>query len=360
MSDENKFNIESEGLKYRRYADLSINNKKINNSEILERKTILKSRPSMLGIIVNDWCNLNCIMCSEARRKNQCTLSASVLWKIEELLPYLEKIDWQGGEFFRLDYIRDIFLFMKHYPRIRHTITTNGILLNKEWVELLLNLNTALTFSIDSPHRETYEYIRQGGNYNELIERLNLISNLEQKHKKRLERYLTVVVMKSNYLHLVDFVEFAKKYKFSSVFFTPVKNLDSEENIFKYSNQDIQKYLNEVSYLLRDRFAESNIELKWFLPDARQQLDSSQDSLIKNNTNLLCDIPWRGMFICADRNGDILPDCWCSQPIGNIFRDTLLEVWNNVKMQEYRRKITSNDIELCSECYTEGQHIRFL
>ncbi|MFH1202403.1 MAG: radical SAM protein [Candidatus Omnitrophota bacterium] len=358
MLEENNLNRLNEKPRHKRQVDHFLINKEINNKEILERRVVLESRPSMLGIIITDWCNLSCIMCPDSRRKNQHVLSASTLRKINELLPYLEKIDWQGGEFFHLDYVKDMFLSFKKYPHVKHAITTNGLLLNKEWIELLFNLNTVVTFSIDSPRQKTYEYIRQGGSFNELIARLNLIIDLEQEHKKRLERYLTVVVMKSNYLHLTDFVEFAKKYRFSAVFFTPVKNINSEENIFKYINKDIQKHLNEVMSLLKVRFVENNIELKWTLPNADEKLGCDPDSLTKNKKNLLCDIPWRGMFICADRNGNIFPDCWCSQPVGNILENTLLEVWNNAKMQEYRKKISSNDMEICSECYVEGQRIR--
>jgi MoaA/NifB/PqqE/SkfB family radical SAM enzyme len=334
--------------------NIFLNNKEINTKETKERKIILESKPLILGVIINDWCNLDCIMCLDSRHKNQYTLSAPALWKIKELLPYLERIDWQGGEFFHLSYVKEIFLFMKKYPHIKHTITTNGLLLNEEWIELLLHLNTAVTFSIDSPRKKTYEYIRRGGSYNELIERLNLIINLEQKYKRRLERYLTVVVMKSNYLHLAEFVEFAKKYGFSSVFFSPVRHLNNEENIFKYINKDIQKYLNEIMCDLKSRFAESGIEFKCNLPDSCKKLDVGQNELpIKNGGNLLCDLPWKGMFICGERNGDIVPDCWCLQPIGNIFQNTLLEVWNNTKMQEYRRRIAAYDMGLCSECYAQ-------
>lgn len=344
---------------FKEHLGYFLSNQELNNKEIAERKIILESKPLTLGIIVNDWCNLNCIMCPESRHKNQYALSESALRKIEELLPYLEKIDWQGGEFLNLDYVKKMFLSLQNYPQIRHAITTNGLLLDKEWIELLFNLNTAVTFSIDSPHQGTYEYIRQGADYNKLIESLNLIINLEQKSKKRLERYLAVVVMKSNYLQLTDFVEFAEKYKFSAVFFTPVKNLNTEENIFKPVNQDIQRYLDETMCLLKARFTERNIELKWNLPVACDKSGKGQAGAIKNNRDLLCDLPWRGMFICGERNGDIIPDCWCVQPIGNIFHHTLLEVWNNVKMQEYRRKIASNDMELCNGCYAQGQFIRW-
>jgi len=341
--------------------DLFLNNKEINAKETKKRKIILESKPLILGVIINDWCNLDCIMCLDSRHKNQHALSAPALWKIKELLPYLERIDWQGGEFFHLNYMKEIFLFVKDYPHIKHTITTNGLLLNEEWIELLLNLNTAVSFSVDSPRRETYEYIRRGGSYNELIERLNLIINLEQKYKKRLERYLTVVVMKSNYLHLAEFVEFAKKYGFSSVFFSPVRHLDTEENIFQPVNQDAQKYLNENIGDLKSRFAESGIELKYNLPQPSKKPSVDQDGLpLKNGENLLCDLPWKGMFICVERNGDIVPDCWCLQPIGNIFQDTLLEAWNGQKMQEYRRRISAGDMSLCSECYTQDQYIRTL
>jgi hypothetical protein len=34
--------------------------------------------------------------------------------------------------------------------------------------------------------------------------------------------------------------------------------------------------------------------------------------------------------------GKIFPECLCSEPIGDAFVDSLLDVWNNEKMQAYR------------------------
>lgn len=332
-----------------------LNNKKINIQETLKRKIILDSKPLILGIIVTDWCNLKCIMCADVRSRNQCTLPASALEKIEELLPYLERIEWQGGEFFHLDYLKELFFSMKRYPHIEHIITTNGLLLDEAWIRLLFDLNVRVYFSIDGPTKEIYEYIRKGANYGQLIKQLNLIINLEQKYKRKLERQLFVVVMKSNYRVLTDFVGFAKKYGFSFVSFMPVRFIDNEENIFKYTNNDIQKCLSENIDLIRSRFVESGIGFHSELPDYHKKLDVVQDNMLKKNSeNLFCNLHWKGMFVCADRDGNILPDCWCEQPIGNIFQDSLLEVWNNEKMQEYRKKIVMHDFSLCKQECVKG------
>ncbi|MCX5713774.1 MAG: radical SAM protein, partial [Candidatus Omnitrophica bacterium] len=232
--------------------DIFHKNKEKNIEEFLKRKIVLESKPLRLGVIVTNFCNLRCIMCPESRYKGGLTLPESALPKIEEMLPYLERIDWQGGEFFTFGHLKKIFHTCKAYSDITHEITTNGLLLDEEWIELFLELNTGLTFSIDSTVKDTYEYIRQGGHFDMLIKNLNLIKKLEYKHNKILRRNITVVVMKSNYRNLRDFVDFAKQFGFGSLLFTPVLFWQNEENIFASADYDAG-YLNEAKQYIKNK-----------------------------------------------------------------------------------------------------------
>jgi MoaA/NifB/PqqE/SkfB family radical SAM enzyme len=336
--------------------DIFVKNKEKNIQETLERKIVLESKPLRLGIIVTTWCNLRCIMCPDIRTKNNLTLSYSALSKIEELLPYLEKMDWQGGEFFNLECVKEIFSHLKRYPNIMHEITTNGLLLNEEWIELLLQLKATLTFSIDSPIKEIYEYIRKGAKFEWLIKNLNLIIEYEHRYKKRLTRIITVVVMKSNYHYLVEFIEFVKKYGFESISFDPiVSDPEYEENIFADPNRHGQ-YLNETASYLKNKFTESGVQFKWNIPQISCGNNSKQDLSPKIITadDVYCNYPWKSMWICASKEGNIFPDCWCREPIGNIFQDSLLEVWNSERMQGYRKRIIANDTSLCQEECIKG------
>lgn len=325
-------------------------NKDKNIKETLEHKIVLESNPLRLGIIATDWCNLRCIMCPSVRHKDNSTFPSHVISKIEELLPWLERIDWQGGEFLKFDHIKHFFSSLNRFPHIHHEITTNGLLLDEEWLRLLIDLNVTITFSIDSPDKDTYEYIRQGAKYEDLIERFNMIMAMEKEHGKEIRKNLTVVVMKTNYQHLTDFVKFVEKYGFASINFNPVMHINTEENIFINSGFDLKSLDKSMCYMDR-KFSKLGVDFIWNIPTALHQPDKKRR---KKKEDIFCNLPWRGLWACADRNGDVFPDCWCVTPVGNIFKNSFLEIWNNEKMQEYRRNISMNDTKLCNKDCISG------
>ncbi|MBM3245013.1 MAG: radical SAM protein [Candidatus Omnitrophica bacterium] len=329
-------------------TEIFLQNKYKINQETHERKELLEAKPLTLGVIFTNWCNLRCIMCPSERYANTCTLPPSFLSKIQELFPYLERIDWQGGEFFHLGYMKEIFLSLQHFPHIQNVITSNGLLLDKEWVKLLFDLKVKIDFSIDSPRKDIYEYIRRGADFNQLLKCLDLLADLEHKHNKSLYRDMNVVVMKSNYHLLIECVEFARKYGFRNIAFNQVSGIEHGENISYDNDKDIRESINLQARLIDNMFADSGVGIIWNLPG---MCDSQAKQPICGNNQeayLLCDLPWKGMYICAQRQGDIFPDCWCRHPAGNIFRDSLLEVWNGTNMREYRQRLSKSDFNLCN------------
>lgn len=371
--------------------NIFLENKELNTQEMRSNKIVLNSKPLRLGIILTDWCNIHCIMCPSSRNNGSSVFSKAILSKIEQLLPYLEIIDWQGGEFFNFKYLKKIFSQLKVYPHITHVITTNGLLLDEEWIELLIELDANLIFSIDSPKKETYEYIRKGADYDKLIGKLELIKKCEARLNKKLKREITAVVMRSNYRHLVDFIPFTEEYGFSSINFNPIMFLENEENIFEDINGQEMRYLNEIESYIKRTLAKSGIGCGWNLPMdsnfergtlycslpldmlinlVRKSLRKAVGKYMNNplegryneETNisfskkkvLYCHFPWQMMWVSIEREGGIFPNCWCIHPIGNIFRDNLLEVWNSDKMQEYRRNIIMKNNSLCNKDCISG------
>lgn len=327
-------------------------NKKKNIKELSEKRIILESRPLHLGIIVTTWCNLQCIMCPSARHSENATLFEPALLKIKDLLPYLESMDWQGGEFFGFSHIKKIFELLLAYPAIRVEITTNGILLDQEWIELLLGLNSVISFSIDSTNKKTYEYIRRGAHFDILIRNLKLIKEIELKTGKNLTRDIFVVVMKSNIHELPNFISFAEEFGFRSVTFHPVQFLTSEENIF-YNNSYDTDFLQKVMDDMRKTAALKNINLVCNLPGCSSKegnpLRHNKQESNNGSPKPFCSYPWRSLWIDVSRKGDIFPDCWCNDSLGNIYQDNLLEAWNGIKMQGYRRKIIDRDYASCNK-----------
>ena len=53
------------------------------------------------------------------------------------LFPYLEVINWQGGEVFLVDYFEGLMNKASEYPNLKQQVVTNGSLLNERWAAKL-------------------------------------------------------------------------------------------------------------------------------------------------------------------------------------------------------------------------------
>lgn len=334
--------------------DVFLANKRLNRRELSEKKFVLESKPIRLGIVVTNRCNLNCIMCPAVRKNGKNTLSKRALVNIYELLPYLERIDWQGGEIFLIDYLKDVFRDMQGYPNIIHQITTNGLLLDEEWISLLLNLNVRFIFSIDSVMPEKYEYIRRGARFGDLILKIELLNTIEQRLQKKFNKEISVVVMRSNFNELELFIDFAREYHFNIIEFYPVCHINSDENIFKNMTPDTRLVLKTKIENIKRLGRESNISINDRLPTTYSMDTPYFVTDGSKSERLFCSLPWTSLWIDAWRNGDITPHCMCEKALGNINNDSILKFWNNHGMIIYRRNMLYNNLNLCSEDCISG------
>lgn len=341
--------------------DLSPKNKAKNILEVNKRKIILDSKPRMLAVIITNRCNLNCIMCN-SRHKEGTTLEKSVVEEILKMLPYLKRMNWQGGEIFYVNYLKEIFRELIPYRNLNHEIFTNGLLLDQEWIEILLKLDVTLRFSIDGMTQESYNYIRRGGKFTTLVKNIELLNKLEDRVGNNLERTINVVVMKSNYKELDKFVDFAKKYRFRKIVFKPVKFLTNEENIFHNMSLGVSNDLVRVTNKVKERALTKGVGVFFDHPvfdidlpgsnieSDKKTVKEDEEASIYDKQGLYCVNPWKTLWIDVTRGGNVYPACECKHPVGNIYKDDLLEIWNNEKMKDYRKNIVTGNKELCRGC----------
>jgi tetratricopeptide (TPR) repeat protein len=333
-------------------------NKSINDAEIYEMPDCF-SRPRSLCFFLTYHCNLRCIMCERVRRK-PATLPLEVFGKMKEWISHAQQIEWEGGEVFLVDYFRDLLLWMgEAYPYVTQHVTTNGLLINDEWATILAQLNTRMHFSIDSVVKDTYENIRQGGNFE------HLIGNLELMHNAYLKRYvdgqytfaLNYLVMKSNADELALIPDFCKRYGIRILRFSYLgASFVPEEDIFAEGNDgEIGRLRIRISEV-EARCRELGVEFKCLLPLKRSNSDGWQtpsfrapdcDTFAKKHA-YRCDSPWNRLVFHAD--GNVTPACECRIPIGNILSDSLENIWNGDVIKLYRKCIADGVPEkICSK-----------
>lgn len=343
-----------------------IENIKLNETEIEEKRTILKSKPHRLMILLTTKCNLECIMCHRVRVRKQ-TVPFDAIKKIYDLLPYVTWINWQGGEVFLVDYFKQLFLKIRNYRHIYQTILTNGLLIDDEWAKILAESNTGVTYSIDAVTKQTYEKIRRGARFDDLLKSCGRISKYREKYNSSTPLEITAVVMRSNYRELYLFPEFCKKNGFTNLRFDYLHpEIVPEEDVILKRSPDAVEYMRNVIPEIEMKCKELNIgfdcTFRGFLDDERKQSSSpnpdrmltkhKERSEINNKNysgvlqgNIKCKLPWQQFTIVASEKGDVQPDCACIYPVGNLMESKIDEIWNSEKMQLYRHNLITGNVK---------------
>jgi MoaA/NifB/PqqE/SkfB family radical SAM enzyme len=325
-----------------------LQNRLLNELEIAQRKTVLESKPRILLVTLTNRCNLNCYMCGRGNTDWQ--ISPKIIAEMINLFPYLELITWQGGEVFLADSFNQLFEKTFGFEYLKQIIITNALLINADWAEKIARRNNVgLTISIDSVNKKTYEYIRRGAGFEKLTQNLKIINWARRRHASDMTTTLRCTIMKANYKELVRFIEFARDFEFNVVQMAPISSDGYDpQNIFTNKDRDILHYIAETTPKIKELAKEYGIKLLDWIPmldEPNAQSEKVEDAVTAANPGAVkkpvCFRPWKQ--IAMNVKGKIFPECLCNEPIGDAFVDGLSDVWNNEKMQTYRRQLTQHE-----------------
>ncbi|MDD3923436.1 MAG: radical SAM protein, partial [Endomicrobiaceae bacterium] len=350
-----------------------LNNILLNEKEIKEHKIILESKPRILEITLTNKCNLNCIMCSNIKMKDW-DIPVQIKDEVIALMPYLEQINWLGGEVFLYKNFEELFdIAAKNY--VKQIISTNALLMTESIIKKFMYYDVELSISIDGITKEIYEKIRIGGSFAKLISQLNLINKLKYLYNPRMKKRLCIVVLEENYSQLEDAVDFAHEYEFDSITFTPVNDYLANSFVF-YKKEDLNCKIQRI----KERAVKYNIELENCLPTKEQYIDLLKNKYglnfeeIVNNKlngennnittqinkkyqkcyyidkdisenyidNISCFSPWQKLFI--DCMGFVKTNCNCDEALilGNINDISINDIWNNNNIINLRHNLLVN------------------
>lgn len=211
------------------------------------------SKPLSLMVQFGELCNIQCIMCPQDHL-NPVAISEEAVARIKEVIPFVSKMTFTGGEptaFKECWEISDF--FNTHAPTEAHLgILTNLKMVTKQRVERYFSNvnNLGLGINVDAATKQTYEHIRRGANWEQFNNNLHdLIEYKNLNNKAGWHFNLTMTVMKSNLHEMVRLIEWCVNLGIGfgcgpiTGDFGPVKNARTyfEENIFRYSHLNVTK-----------------------------------------------------------------------------------------------------------------------
>ncbi len=275
------------------------------------RKARVSGLPLELMIEVTNKCNLNCIMCTRQVMKRPIGLMKMGLYKkiINEVAGYLELVYLHGlGEPL---YHPKIFEMIKYAKSkgLNVGISINGTLLTKEKSKRLIASGLDyLIFSLDAVTAETFQKIRGGDNFDQVVK--NIKEFLGQKKK-------------------------ANQSPFTVIQFVKMAQNEGETNDFK------KMWYGEGAEVIR---------VKPVIDLLKKEKHGGEPKrpcfYLWRQLNL---ISWNGQFVtpcCIDNNGDY--------PLGDARQQTIKEIWNSPKMVALRKAQLTGDwkkIPLCQNCF---------
>jgi len=314
----------------------------LNRYECKKEKLRLRSYPPKLYIEIGNVCNLHCPMClRQWYKRKEGLMSVNQILRIVEQNPGLIGVGIGGwGEPLLHAKFPEI-LRMLTLKGIFTALDTNATLVNQHFLDVLEEgvLLLKLVISVDSP---TSGRIRDYPDFEAVRENIRKIAEIRKR--KGYPRYLMLscTVSRSNLNEVEDVVRLAYETGIPSVGAHQVTAFNRRHLEGPYGPPSLEE-LNEAFRKARTLAKKLGVSFSACYP-----LASSR-----------CNNPWTSMFIAWD--GTVYPCCmYLKRPLGNIFEQSLREIWNGREYVEFRRSFREGEEEFCKNCIEGNFHINDL
>lgn len=287
-------------------------------------------------------CNLDCVMCGTKLLKRVPDLSYERFRQILDQVPAHSmrgcQIGGTGEPLLNPDLIK-MFTYAKNKGFITH-LTTNATLLTEAKALPILRALDIIAISVDGATKETYEKIRRGGKFEDVIRNTQRLTALKKKIRAPTHIRINFVCSMLNIREIPEMVVLASQLGVDGLEIRMLREAFQWRPKPKYK-QTIDDLSVSFSSVKKHIPPKSKIELSVETP---------------RPTFPICDWPFKTCYITED--GFVTPCCNVPEPgisFGNVFNTPLAEIWNNQLYREFRRGfITGNPPESCVDCHTIG------
>ncbi|HTZ11710.1 MAG TPA: radical SAM protein [Candidatus Margulisiibacteriota bacterium] len=327
-----------------------MNNASSKNQQLQSAQHFAVSKiPKVIHVSVSRACNIHCIMCPinrESVRDKEKFIEFETfqrLFKEDNQFGFLNFVGI-GEVFVNKDFPRILeYCFEKNFSALG--CTTNLQLISRELAEhMVKNGFQQITASIDGCTKETFEHIRKGASFDKFIETIEYINLLKAKYHSLGNPQITfaIVAMNSNIHEFPGLVRLARKLNVNEICVARLHVSKEDllhESMFFYQEK-YNHYYDETIAIAKE------LEVNVVMPD-------KFGSKIKKIRSVRdCKFPFENMYVDVD--GVVYP-CVCRvNPdvfVGNIKEQSVAEIWNSPKFQEFRAAFyTDNPPRQCQEC----------
>jgi MoaA/NifB/PqqE/SkfB family radical SAM enzyme len=329
-------------------------NLRLSQLEYEQWHVYLYSRPRCLGLVLGNACNISCPHCYQAKNGDNLLRPAAIGEELRRELmafyPYASTLRIQGGEVFAIRGFRELIDDVAQVVRRPIlSISTNGTLIDDEWAERLVRTPFCnVTVSIDGGTQATFNRLRKGADLDQVLDNIDRV----QRWKARLRSdkpYLDsfFVIMRSNFREIPQYLELMHQHGMMDVALQTMElspenaaripTLEADEAITGHREvEDLHAMLRNVLPRFRKVFRlvrvsglhtlfEKHGLSAAFLEEGGKSLYPDSDGL-SDGAFELCPNPWTTLFLVENGDAHL---CFISQPIGNLYSESLAALWNS-------------------------------
>ncbi|MDD5090117.1 MAG: carbohydrate binding domain-containing protein [Candidatus Wallbacteria bacterium] len=300
-------------------------------------------------------CNLQCIMCNHGDHSFQRPLGVmkygefkkiideicSMKLNLWEFAPY-----WLGESFVHpqiIDFLRLSSEAASRPGSFRHfNIHTNGVMLEERHLSAILESRlSSILFSVDACHRETYDKIRIGGDFDRLVRNIRwLIAERRRRCQRHPSIIVQMIVMDENAGEISEFCDFWR-------------NEGLEKLIYAGRSEDNPFFSEAGRQMLFPQVVEDSVFVKALEPNAltKHQTHREIGQVLDPGRRRPCGSLWRMMSVAWD--GTATACCRDDQqkmPIGNVLSTSLSDVWYGEPLRRQRLGQITGDFSATPKC----------
>lgn len=310
--------------------------------------------PSSYYVIFSGRCNITCAFCKIYKQVDP-TLSGETMLRIIREAKALSgtgfNISLSGGEPMIYKPLYDA-LELAHQLGVNFGFTTNGVGLTKKMAERVIahdpfNVNVSLE-SVDPVINGSLRLMKEG-----TTRTLEGIANLLEEKERTGSRVSIIVkptIMEQNYRTLPHLVRHFGKHSTVQINFQPYVG-NKGEPFWVRDLADLRRVFDELLQLRHEGYSlvgdEQQFQRFWdYLADPPLEDDMRHLDLGGEKRN--CDIGLRSMFIYP--NGDVFFCDFLKQPIGNIYQNSLEEIYRGGTADTQRERMITCNIDCQQTC----------
>lgn len=300
---------------------------------------LVQGRPISLTIEPTNFCNLDCPECPAAISNKFRERGYILMDFFKQIVnanaryTFYLMLYFQGEPFLHNRLTEMIACSVKH--SIYTMTSTNGQFITEEVAEKIVNSGLhEIVISMDGYTQETYQVYRRGGRLSKVYEAIEAI---QKSKRQRRSAYPLVHIQFLVFRHNEHEIEAMKTF---------ARNKGVDKLTFKSP-----QFYNAAN---QQQMASRQLRFNRY---ANRQGFTQPEVKLKNRCKRL----WTAPVITY--NGWLLPCCfdkYAHHPIGNLYHQSLKELWQGRKFRDFRKTLLTNrkSIAICRNC-TEGLKVKY-